>query len=202
MAGVPRRRKRRTGLRSALGHASPACPSRIDPCGTHRLRPLGSPQGTRHPWPGGVSVDRRQQAAPNGDQPAPNRECVRLSFAEILIHHTTATEPQFGASAHWRASLPHPFSSDPRCASIIPPVSAIILLANVVITGKVLTHEAMVLRQYNQLGFRRGSGLCRRPGSQSIPRAVRLHRVIGNTYSGAYRACVALARGSHIPKTR
>lgn len=42
--------------------------------------------------------------------------------------------------------------------------SGYILPASVVIAAKVLTHEAMALRQYQRPGYRRGPGLCRGPG--------------------------------------
>src|SRR5580704_883056 len=62
----------------------------------------------------------------------------------------------------------------------------------VVTAAKVQTHEAMALRQYHQLGCHCGSAGCRGSGRRPVTRAIRSHCVLGNTYTGAYRARVAL----------
>ncbi len=85
-AGIPRRRKRRAGLRwRPWSRLARPREDRRRRRGAHRQRPFRGLQGTGHP--GGVSADQRQQAAP--------ANALRLFFAEVLVHHATPTHTEF-----------------------------------------------------------------------------------------------------------
>ncbi len=95
-AGIPRRRKRRAGLRwRPWSRLARPREDRRRRRGAHRQRPFRGLQGTGHP--GGVSADQRQQAAP-GEGIGPlgqSANALRLFFAEVLVHHATPTHTEF-----------------------------------------------------------------------------------------------------------